>query len=385
MAEFHAPQDVYTGRGCRKAIGDSVTKLGGSRALVVTDPHVIASAAAQDVLELLENAGVATIQYDGVIAEPTVEMVEAGLKVFHSSNSDIVIGLGGGSPMDAAKAIAVRAVSANSSLPKLEGANKVQTGRPPLICLSTTAGTGAEVTPFSIITDEERDVKMLISSLELLPDVSFSDPALADTAPLRPSIYAGVDALTHAIEAYVSRKAQPITDDLALAAIRRISASIVRACSEDYDEEARDDMTFASMQAGMAFANSSVALVHGMARPIGAVFHLPHGLCNSILLQSVMAFSLGSAPQRYASIAEALGCEVGGLDSITAANCGIDKVREITEILAVPTLSQTGADLDLFERSVVKMAEDAIASGSPGNNPRIATIDEITELYRQNY
>jgi alcohol dehydrogenase class IV len=249
--------------------------------------------------------------------------------------------------------------------------------------LSTTAGTGSEVTPFSIITDQERDVKMLIASPELLPDASFSDPALGDTAPLGATIYAGLDALTHAIEAYVSRRAQPLTDDLALSAIRRISASIVAACSEEPDRAARDEMTLAAMEAGLAFANSSVALVHGMARPIGAIFHLPHGLSNAMLLGSVMDFSLEAAAERYAAIAGALGCNVAGLDATEAARLGLEKVKELTAALGTPTLRGAGADPARFEASVRKMADDALASGSPANNPRVPTADEIVQLYRE--
>lgn len=385
MAQFHTPRDVFTGRDCRMEAGNAAAALGKSRALVVSDPAVMAAPASMDVIAALESAGLTTSSYDGVISEPTVTMVEAGLAEFRDRDCDIVVGLGGGSAMDAAKTIAAMVSAGNVRVPEFEGANKIPSGRPSLICLSTTAGTGAEVTPVSVITDEERDVKMLIASAELLPDISFSDPALADTAPTRASIYAGIDALTHAIEAYVSRKSQSITDDLALSAIRRITNSIIKSCSETFDQEARDNMMFAAMEAGLAFSNSSVALVHGMARPIGAVFNLPHGLCNSMLLHSVMTFSLESVPERYASIATAMGCDVSGKSDIVAAQIGIDKVREITDILGVPTLSETGADPSLFRQSVMKMAEDALASGSPDNNPRVPTIDEIVKLYEDNF
>jgi alcohol dehydrogenase class IV len=383
MAQFHPPRDIYTGRGCRESVGEKAAALGGRRALLVSDPGVMSAPAAEDMRSALRSAGLTVFTYDGVTAEPTVAMVEAGIRDYRSNDCDIVVGLGGGSPMDAAKAIAVMVSAGEVSLPGFEGANKIPPGRPPLICLSTTAGTGSEVTPFSIITDQERDVKMLIASPELLPDASFSDPALGDTAPLGATIYAGLDALTHAIEAYVSRRAQPLTDDLALSAIRRISASIVAACSEEPDRAARDEMTLAAMEAGLAFANSSVALVHGMARPIGAIFHLPHGLSNAMLLGSVMDFSLEAAAERYAAIAGALGCNVAGLDATEAARLGLEKVKELTAALGTPTLRGAGADPARFEASVRKMADDALASGSPANNPRVPTADEIVQLYRE--
>lgn len=382
MAQFRTPRDMYTGRGCRESVGEKAADLGGGRALVVSDPGVMSAPASADVLSALRAAGLTVSTYDGVTAEPNLAMVQAGLEAYRSNECDLVVGLGGGSPMDAAKAIAVMVSAGIARLPDFEGSDKIPPGRPPLICLSTTAGTGSEVTPFTIITDEERDVKMLVASPELLPDASFSDPALGDTAPLRASIYAGLDALTHAIEAYVSRRAQPLTDDLALSAIRRISTSIIAACSEGPNRAARDDMTLAAMEAGLAFANSSVAMVHGMARPIGAIFHLPHGLTNAMLLRSVMDFSLEAAPKRYASIASALGCDVAGADDMDAARLGLDRVKELTVALGTPTLSQAGADSGLFENSVCKMADDALASGSPGNNPRVPTADEIVRLYR---
>jgi len=382
MAEFRTPRTIYMGRGCREKVGEAASGLGGTRALLVSDPHVLAAPAASDVIVNLNAAGLQVFIYDGVTAEPSIAMVEAGLAIYRRNRCDIVVGLGGGSPMDTAKAVAVIANAGDVHMSQFQGANKVPAGRPPLICLCATAGTGSEVTPYTIITDEKRDVKMLIASPHVLPDAAFSDPALGDTTPLKPATYAGLDALTHAIEAYVSKRAQPVTDDLALSAIRRIGASILAACREDPDRDARDQMTLAATEAGMAFANSSVALVHGMARPIGAVFHVAHGLSNAMLLAAVIEYSLEAAPARYAAIAAALGCEVAGKTSSGAARAGLERIRELTQTLGTPSLGEAGADPALFEKSVRKMANDALASGSPGNNPRVPTADEIVDLYR---
>lgn len=382
MPLFRAPRAIYTGRGCRLNIGEVAVAIGGKAALVVTDPAVKSAEPAAEVIANLGAAGLRVSVFDGVTAEPTVSMVEKGLEICRAQKCDIVIGLGGGSPMDTAKAIAVIAPAKRARIADFEGANKIPPGRLRLILLSATAGTGSEVTPYTIITDQSRDVKMLIASPELLADASFADPALTDSVPRRPAIFAGLDALTHAIEAYVSRRAQPITDVLALSAIARIGGNIVEAVSDHATPSSRDQMTLGALEAGLAFANSSVALVHGMARPIGALFHLPHGLCNAMLLRRVMEFSVDAAVERYADIARALGCELDGMDARASASAGVSKVQELTVALDTPGLRKAGVQEGEFERVVEKMARDALASGSPGNNPRQPTEQEIVALYR---
>jgi alcohol dehydrogenase len=284
--------------------------------------------------------------------------------------------------MDTAKSIS--ALSTNpGKITDFMGANKITKPGAPLIAIPTTAGTGSEVTPFTIITDTARDVKMLIASPYIIPRVALVDPLMTLTMPQEITAATGLDALTHAIEAYVSVKAQPITDTLALQAIRVISANLRQAWSNGDNLEARTNMVMGALQAGLAFANSSVALVHGMARPIGAYFHAPHGVSNAALLPTVIEFSVLGNPRRYADIAEAMGEMTEGFSLLDAAYLAAEAVKRLNDDLKVPTLKGLGVEEKKFNSVVKQMAADAIASGSPGNNPRKATPDEIVELYKK--
>ncbi|MFA5869956.1 MAG: iron-containing alcohol dehydrogenase, partial [Candidatus Bathyarchaeia archaeon] len=327
-------------------------------------------------------AGVAYSVYDKVVMEPVVEYVDDGLRAFVEAGADVVVAVGGGSPIDTGKAIAAMARNPGK-ISEYMGAGKLGKPSVPLIAIPTTAGTGSEVTPFTIITDPATDVKMLISSPHLIPAVALVDPLMTLKMPRGITAATGLDALTHAIEAYVSAKAQPLTDTLALQAIRLISGNLRRAYSHPDDLEARSSVLMGALQAGLAFANSSVALVHGMARPIGAYFHVAHGVSNAVLLPTVIEFSVPGNPRRYADIAMAMGEQTRGLTVDEAAKKTVDAVKRLNHDLQIPNLRGLGIDLPKFEAVVSKMAADAIASGSPANNPRKATPEEIVTLYRK--
>jgi alcohol dehydrogenase class IV len=249
----------------------------------------------------------------------------------------------------------------------------------------TTAGTGSEVTQFTIITDTKRDVKMLITSPFLIPQQAIVDPLLTLSMPRGLTAATGVDALTHAIEAYVSVKAQPMSDIFALSAIELISGNLRQAWSNGNNIEAREKTMLGALQAGIAFSNSSVALVHGMSRPIGAYFHVAHGVSNAALLSVVTDFSLIGNPEKYARIAEAMGENIEGLTVLEAADLAAEAVARLVEDIEIPTLPELGVDEDRLNELASQMAEDAIASGSPANNPRQATKEEIVELYKLAY
>ena len=320
--------------------------------------------------------------YDKVVTEPTVEYVDEGLRVFRDAGADLIVAVGGGSPIDTGKAIAV--LSSNPGrISDYMGANKIPKPCAPLVAIPTTAGTGSEVTPFTIITNMETDVKMLISSPRILPTVAIVDPLMTVKMPRGITAATGLDALTHAIEAYVSVRAQPLTDTFALRAIHLISGNIRAAYSHPDDLEARGNMLMGALQAGLAFANSSVALVHGMARPIGAYFHVAHGVSNAVLLPTVIEWSVPGNPSRYAEIAAAMGEETEGLTTDEADRKTVSFVKKLNTDLQIPNLRGLGIDVARFESVVEKMAADAIASGSPGNNPRKATPEEIVALYRK--
>ena len=309
--QFRAPAVISTGPGAAREAG-AYAKQHGRKALIVTDANLEKIGFLADVKASLEAAGVGYSVYDKVVMEPVVEYVDDGLRALKDAEADVVVAVGGGSPIDTGKAVAAMARNPGR-ISEYMGAGKLGKPSVPLIAIPTTAGTGSEVTPFTIITDPATDVKMLIASPHLIPSVALVDPLMTMKMPRSITAATGLDALTHAIEAYVSVKAQPLTDTFALSAIRLISANLRRAYSQPDDLEARSNVLMGALQAGLAFANSSVALVHGMARPIGAYFHVAHGISNAVLLPTVIEFSVPGNPRRYADIAEAMGEQTKGL------------------------------------------------------------------------
>ncbi len=379
--QFRAPAIISTGPGAAREAG-TYARQHGEKVLIVTDTNIEKIGLLADVEASLEAAGVAYSIYDGVVTEPVVDYVDEGLRALGEAGADVVVAVGGGSPIDAGKAIAAMARN-TGKIADYMGSGKIAKPSLPLIAIPTTAGTGSEVTPFTIITDPETDIKMLIASPHLIPPVALVDPLMTMKMPRGVTAATGLDALTHAIEAYVSVRAQTLTDTFALRAIRLISGNLRRAYSQPNDLEARSNVLMGALQAGLAFANSSVALVHGMARPMGAYFHIAHGISNAVLLPTVIEFSVPGNPRRYADIAEAMGEETRGLSVDAAAAKTVEAVKKLNADLQIPTLRGLKIDESRFEAVVAKMATDAIASGSPGNNPRKASSEEIIALYRR--
>jgi alcohol dehydrogenase class IV len=379
MYEFRAPQIIHFGLGCLKKAGGEAARF-GKRALLVSDPSMQKAGYVAQALEQIKAGGVETAVYDQVNTEPTDKIVDEGLRIYKDNNCDMVIALGGGSPIDAAKAIAAMATNPNK-VSEFMGLNKIAKPAAPIIAIPTTAGTGSEVTRFTIITDTGRDVKMLIVSDYLMPQAAIVDPLLTLSMPGWVAASTAVDALTHAIESYISRKAQPLTEILSLEAIRMIGAYLRRAWANPEDLEAKNYVMLASTVAGMAFSNASVAMVHGMSRPIGACFHVPHGLSNAILLPLVMEFSRVAAPEKFADIAEAMGENIEGLTDMEAAQVAVEAVQQLCDDIQIPRAAELKLKKEEFMKMAPKMAEDALASGSPGNNPRRPTKEEIIDVY----
>jgi len=262
------------------------------------------------------------------------------------------------------------------------GNAKMFTKKPvPLIAIPTTAGTGSEVTKVTVIIDTKTDVKMMISQPALLPAVAIVDPLLTVSCPPSVTAATGVDALCHSIEAYISRRAHPVTDVLALSAIEAIIGHLRRAYENGQDIEAREKMAIAAMKAGMAFSNASVTLVHGMSRPIGALFHVPHGVSNAMLLPGVLEFTKESAIERLAVIARLINPQLKDVSNAEAADALVEEVKQLCRDLHIPNMKTWGIDKTAFDKAVDKMAADALASGSPSNNPRVPTHEEIVALY----
>jgi alcohol dehydrogenase class IV len=359
--ELHLPADIHVGGGVSERAGELSKGVGVSRALVVTDPVMVDSGVAGRVAEHLEAAGIATATFSEIHGEPTTDFVDAGIAALRAHEADGVVAVGGGSSLDTAKAIAVMATN-DGPLPEYLGYHKIPRPGLPLVAVPTTAGTGSEVTRVTVITDTSRDVKMMILSDHLMPRVALADYKLTLTCPPGLTANVGVDSLTHAIESYVSAKANPVTDG--------------------GDEEAREALMLGAMLAGAAFSNASVALVHGMSRPIGAHFHVPHGLSNAVLLPTVTRWSVGGAPERYATIARSMGLAGASASDAEATTRLVDELDALNADLGVPRLGELeGVEREHFDRVKGAMAEAAVASGSPGFNPRVPTAQEIVALY----
>ena len=384
LPRFNTPPQVIIGPGASDLVGEEARRLKARRVLLVTEPGIVQMGVADQVLNSLSKAGVAAATYDKVQPDPTDANVAEGLEIFRRDGCNLVVGVGGGTPIDAAKSIAV--MSANPGvIADYMGYHKVPNSGAPVIAIPTTAGTGSEVTKVVVIGDTRRGIKMMCLDLHFLAAVALVDYKLTMSMPKGLTANVGLDPLVHAVEAYISRKAHPLTDVLSLSAIRQISGNIRAAWAEPGNETAREAMMLGATMGGMAFSNSSVALVHGMSRPLGALFHLHHGLSNAVLIPAVMAYNAPACGERFADIARAMGLDVAGLGAPEAAQRAVTALVKLNADLQVPRLRDCNIPRDALEKALPKMAADALASGSPANNPRVPTAEEIIELYRQAY
>ncbi|BBY66858.1 iron-containing alcohol dehydrogenase [Mycolicibacterium helvum] len=376
------PRFAKFGAGSIDQLGSVVTQLGIRRPLLVTDRYLTETGQTERLVKLLEVAGLEPAVFSETVPDPTIASLEDGLALVTTHGADGVIGFGGGSPMDTAKALAV--LSANGGdIASYKAPSSHEGPALPIVAVPTTSGSGSEATQFTVITDGATDEKMLCPGLSFLPVAVIADFELTMSMPARLTADTGVDALTHAIEAYVSRRASPFTDALALAAMRSIALHLRRAYRDGTDRQAREAMMLASTQAGMAFSNSSVALVHGMSRPIGGHFHIAHGLSNAMLLPAVTKFSIASAKDRYADCAKAMGIVAESVDDHTAAEALVLELQQLCADVEVPTPQSYGINAASWEARLDTMAAQALVSGSPANNPRVPTHDEIIDLYRE--
>ena len=380
-----SPRLMLVGGGSVAEIASVLGKFALSRPLVVTDPFMVSSGLVQRCLAPLAAAGIVAGVFSDTIPEPTDIVVEAGVAVMRQGHDghayDCLIGFGGGSPIDTAKAMAILALG-HEKMRAYKAPVSTERGHLPVIAIPTTAGTGSEATRFTVITDSERNEKMLIAGLGALPLAAIVDYELTFSVPKRTTADTGVDSLTHALEAYVSRRANPFSDAQALAAMALIGANLRTAYHEPANAAAREAMMLGAMQAGIAFTNSSVALVHGMSRPIGAHFHVPHGLSNAMLLPVLTRFGIGHALARYAEASRRIGFAApGDADEVAAEKLG-DGLVALNAELGVPGPRGYGIDAADWEGKLDLMAEQALASGSPANNPRVPDKAEIVALYR---
>jgi alcohol dehydrogenase class IV len=382
IATIALPRILRIGGGASRELPALLATLGLARPFFVTDSYLVASGLLDPLLEGLRHAGIPVRLFSETVPDPTVASIEAGLESLRQGDHDCVIGFGGGSPLDSAKAIAMLAVHggamADYKVPHVQDAPGL-----PVIAIPTTAGTGSEATRVCVITDSETDEKMLCAGLAYMPLAALVDFELTLGKPHRLTADTGIDSLTHAIEAYVSRRANPFSDGMALAAMRLLAPNLRRVCADPADRAAREAMMVGALKGGIAFSNSSVALVHGMSRPIGAHFHVPHGLSNAMLLPAITAWSAPAALGRYADCARAMGVAAEGEGDQSAVARLLAELSALNRDLAVPGPAAWGISAERWHGLTPLMCEQALASGSPANNPRVPDTAEMAELYAQ--
>ena len=379
VAKIAVPRILRIGSGAFAQTREVLQILELHHPLIVTDPFLRKLGLARLLSESLSALGRPRI-FSETVPDPTVAVVKAGVQFLKNGEHDCVIGLGGGSSIDTAKAIAVLAARGGQMRDYKAPHDQNESGLP-IIAIPSTAGTGSEATRYTIVTDEETGEKMLCIGLAYLPIAALVDFELTLTKPSRLTADTGVDSLTHAIEAYVSRRASAFTDSFALTAMRAIWMNLPIAYFEPHNRAAREAMMLAATQAGIAFSNSSVALVHGMSRPIGAKFHVPHGLSNAMLLPAVTEFSISAAVERYAECARVMGMVPAEGANDEAVSELVRNLHELNRKLKVPTPAEFGIDRRAWEASIPSMVQQALASGSPANNPRVPSEAEIERLY----
>lgn len=382
--EFHVPPYLVLGGGSRAQVGTVATNLGITKALIICDSFLSGLPVTAQLREILSASGIGSEVFSEITAEPTDLTTAAALAAFRASDCNGLISLGGGSSIDTTKALAVL-VTNGEPMANYQGYGKVPLAGVKHIAIPTTAGTGSEATRVTIIHDTVRNVKMMCLDNNLMANAAIIDYELTLSMPPALTANVGVDALTHAIEAYVSKKANSLSDLFAEKAIRLISSSLTTAYHEPGNEAARSAMMEGSMLAGIAFSNASVCTVHGMSRPIGAYFHVPHGLSNAFLLPLVTKYSLEGNYQKYGEIADFIGLTDGLTTSIDKANALADYLIALNKELNVTTMAGFGIDRAKLEEVAPQMAQDAIDSGSPANNPKIMTPAELVKIYLEAY
>lgn len=378
--EFIVPKQIITGSGALDMAESSLNQF-GKKAMIVTDKVMIELGNCAKVETALRNQGISYTIYSEIIGEPTDTMIENGLKQYIQEKCDFLVALGGGSPIDSMKAIGSLVVNGGNISDYMGKVIEVE--MPPMVAIPTTAGTGSEATQFTIITDTKKDIKMLLKGKVLMPSLAIIDPQFTMTAPPKITAATGLDALCHAVEAYTSNKAQTLSDTFALSAVKRIFKYLPIAFHDGKNETARVEMSVAAIEAGIAFNNASVTLIHGMSRPIGALFHVAHGLSNAMLIEQCLSYALEGAYERFAELGRIIGVASASDSDKIASEKFLNEIVKLVHELEIPTLEQFGVDKNVFFNSIEKMAHDAMESGSPQNTRRKIAQSDIEQMYKK--
>ena len=377
MADFLAPSVNFIGKGTIAEIGPRVTMF-GKKALIVTDRTMSKLPPLAIIKDELSRHGVDFVVFDDVDPNPRILNAEKGVELFRSENCDILVSLGGGSPHDCANAIGILATHDGDLYEDYAGIERLTNPLPPIICVNTTAGTGSEVTRHCVLTSLTKKIKFVIVSWRNLPLVSINDPELMVGKPPALTASTGMDALTHAVESYVTLNANPATDALAMQAIELVGKHLARAVAYGEDIEAREGMAYASLLAGMAFNNSGLGYVHAMAHQLGGLLDMPHGVANAILLPHVERWNLMVNPEKFAKIAVALGANIDGMGKMEAAEAAITTIERLSRDIGIPSGL---ASMGVKDSDLPKMAELALQDGNAGCNPRKGTVYDIIALF----
>ncbi|MCI5806357.1 MAG: iron-containing alcohol dehydrogenase [Clostridium sp.] len=379
-SKFIMPKQIISGENALQQSKEVIRTL-GTKALVVSGKVMNRIGNVRIVTNLLDEIGIGWTVYDDITGEPDDVMIDGGVEAYKANGCDFLIAIGGGSPMDSMKAIGALITNPGKIADYM--GKEITNPLPPMVAIPTTAGTGSEATQFTIITDTKTSIKMLLKGTVLIPDVAIVDASFTVSSPKSVTNATGLDALTHAVEGYTSKKASPLTDVYAVDAVKRIFQYLPRAYENGEDMEAREEMILAALEAGVVINNSSVTLVHGMSRPIGANFHVPHGLSNAMLLKVCLTFALDGTYERFADLGRAIGAATEEDNDEAAAKAFLDAIIQLCETLEVPTLAEYGVDKEAFCEVMDKMADDAIASGSPGNTRKTTTKADVIKMYKE--
>ena len=378
--EFSLPGHTVVGDNALET-SEKIIKTFGKKAFIVSGKNVTKMGTVKILTDYLTSWGIAAEVFNDITGEPTDVMIENGVQAYKNAECDFCIGIGGGSPLDSGKAIV--------AMTKLEGSISDYMGKtiegdfPPLVLIPTTAGTGSEATKFTIITDLKKNIKMLLKGEALLPNLAVIDSKFSMTAPKSVTAATGMDALTHAVEAYTSRKANSLTDTFAISAIKRIFEFLPLVYKDGDNKKAREEMALAAYEAGVCINNSSVTIVHGMSRPIGAMFHVPHGISNAMLIKECLNYVLAGSYERFGAIGRAIGAADDNKSDKEAAEAFLEKLTVLCNTCEIPSLKGYGINKEDFDKVVDKMAQDAMDSGSPSNTIKEVTKQDLLNIYNK--
>ena len=380
LFSFSVPQNITFGAGALDKIPEAVSRMKSAKAFIVSGPHLNKTGLVDLIASKLKDAGIESESFTETEGNPSTDTVERAAAKFASSGADMIVAFGGGSPLDVAKAVAVLGKYGGSII-DYEGVGKVPGPVVPMLAIPTTAGTGSEVTSFSVITDHSRDYKLTVGSTYLLPEAVILDPGLIATVPEKTAAYCGVDALVHALESYISLASSPFSDMCALQALELIGKNIRAYVADRRNSCAAEGMLLGSLFAGIAFSHARLGDVHAMSHPVSAFFDVPHGLANAVLLPTVVEFNAVEDTGKYYEIYKRVAQIAVSKDSFKPSML-VNELKALNEFLGIPSsLKKVGVD----ERKFDAMADDAMKSGNIAVNPRKTTKEDIIKLYRSAY